>query len=226
MRTDAVHLGGLAAVATLLAGGAALAFERASADVLTAAPAEFADWAARYETELLSQSLFFLLSTGFLVLVWSGLRTLARGTPGAVAFGAGLVYVGMSLSGQAIQVATARAAADGIAPDVVATLADLMVVLLMVANLPLVAALGAIAVAGHRDEGVPLWLGRLSAAAALVHVLPLLGIVATEGVMSAEGMIGYLAYPVFVAWLVAVAVVLLRTPAPVDRASVPVPATP
>lgn len=226
MRTDAVHLGGLAAVAALVAGGAALAFERASADVLTASPAEFSGWAARYETELLSQSLFFVLSTGFVVLVWSGLRSLAGGAAGAVAFGAGLVYAGLSLSAQAIQVATARAAAGGIEPDVVATLGDLMVVLLLVANLPLVVALGAVAVAGHRHAGVPLWLGRLSAAAALVHLLPLLGIVATEGVMSAEGAIGYLAYPVFVAWLVAVAVVLLRAPAAVDRPKLPVGATP
>lgn len=230
MRTDAVHLGGLAAVAALVAGGAALAFERASSDVLTAAPEELADWAARYETELLTQSLFFVLSTGFVVLAWSGLRARVRGPAATLTFGAALVYAGMSLSAQAVQVAMARSAADGISAAVVAALAELMTVLLIVANLPLLIAIGAVAVAGgvagHRGGAVPAWFARLSAAVALVHVLPLLGIVATEGAMSAEGLLGYLAYPALVAWLVGLAVVLLRAPEPAPRTPEPLVRTP
>lgn len=234
MRTDAVHLGGLAAVAALVAGGAALAFERASSDVLTAAPEELADWAARYETELLTQSLFFVLSTGFVVLAWSGLRARVRGPAATLMFGAALVYAGMSLSAQAVQVAMARSAADGISADVVAALAELMTVLLLVANLPLLIAVGAVAVAGgvpgdvagHRGSAVPVWFARLSAAVALVHVLPLLGIVATQGVMSTEGVVGYLAYPALVGWLVGLAVVLLRAPEPAPRTQEPLVRTP
>ena len=226
MRTDAVRAGGLFGLAALVVSGAAVAFERASADVMSAAPAEYTTWVVTNHSALLTQSLLFVTSSGLLLLLFGGVRALLDDAPALarMAFAAGAVWVALSLSGQALQVAMVRAALDGVAPGVVATLGDLMTVLLLVANLPLVILLAAVALTGLRETGpderrVPAWLGWVSAAAALLHLVPLLSLPFTDGPMSPDGVVGYLPYPAFVVWLVAVSVVMVRAPAR-DRARV------
>ena len=220
MRTDAVRVGGLFGFAALVVSGAAVAFERSSADVLTAGPAEYTDWANVNHSALLTQSLLFVTSSGLLLLLFSGVAALLGSAPALArtALTAGAVWVGMSLAAQALQVTMARAALDGVPPGVVSTLGDLMTVLLLVANLPLLILLVAVAVAGLwapelQELLVPAWLGWVSAAAALFHLVPLLSIRVTAGPMSPDGVVGYLPYPTFVVWLVAVSVVMVRAPA-------------
>ena len=215
MRADAVRVGGLFGFAALLVSGAAVAFERASADVMTAGPVEYTHWVTTYHSELLTQSLLFVVSSGLLLLLFGGLRALLAGAPGpaTTVLAAGAVWVAMSLTAQSIQVAMTRAALEGASRGIVATLGDLMTVMLLVANLPLVIALAATAVAGLKAHVVPAWLGWVSAVAAAFHLLPVLGLPVSDGVMSPEGILGYLPYPAFVVWLVAVAVVMVRSPA-------------
>lgn len=241
MRTDAVRVGGLFGFAALVVSGAAVAFERASADVMTAAPAEYTTWVVTNHAALLTQSLLFVTSSGLLLLLFGGVRALLDDAPALArtVLAAGAVWVAMSLTAQTIQVAMARAARDGVAPGVVATLGDLMTVLLLVANLPLAIVLAAVALAGLREPAlrepglpepglpepglnarrVPTWLGWVSAAAALLHLVPLLSIAVADGPMSPDGLVGFLPYPAFVVWLVAVSVVMVRAPAR-DRARV------
>ena len=64
MRADAVRVGGLFGFAALLVSGAAVAFERASTDVMTAGPVEYSHWVTTYHAELLTQSLFFGSAAG------------------------------------------------------------------------------------------------------------------------------------------------------------------
>lgn len=236
MRTDAVRGGGLFGFAALVVSGAAVAFERASADVMTAAPAEYTTWVVTNHAALLTQSLLFVTSSGLLLLLFGGVRALLDDAPtlARTVLAAGAVWVAMSLTAQTIQVALVRAASDGVEPGVVSTLGDLMTVLLLVANLPLVIVLAAVALAGLREPGrhepglpqpglnersVPTWLGWVSAAAALLHLVPLLSIAVADGPMSPDGLVGFLPYPAFVVWLVAVSVVMVRAPAR-DRARV------
>lgn len=220
MRTDAVRVGGLFGFAALVVSGAAVVFERSSADVMTAAPVEYTTWVVTNHAALLTQSLLFVTSSGLLLLLFGGVRALLDDSPALArtVLAAGAVWVAMSLTAQTIQVAMARAASDGVAPGVVATLGDLMTVLLLVANLPLVIVLAAVALAGLREPGpnerrVPTWLGWVSAVAALLHLVPLVSIAVADGPMSPDGLVGYLPYPAFVVWLVAVSVVMVRAPA-------------
>ena len=215
MRTDAVHVGGLCGFAALGVSAAAVVFERASTAVITADPAEYTGWVTTYHSELLTQSLLFVASSGLLLVLFGGVRALVQVSPGLsqAVLAAGAVWVGMSLSAQAVQVTMARAAFVGAAPDVVAVLGGLMTVLLLVANLPLVIVLVAVALAGLREHLLPTWLGWVSAVAALLHLVPLLGLPVTDGPMSPGGIVGYLPYPAFVVWLAAVSLVMLRTPA-------------
>ncbi len=220
MRTDAVRVGGLFGFAALVVSGAAVAFERASTDVMSAGSAEYTTWVVTNHSALLTQSLLFVTSSGLLLLLFGGVRALLDEVPALArtTLAAGAVWVAMSLTAQSIQVAMTRAALEGVSPGIVATLGDLMTLLLLVANLPLVIVLAAVALAGlHeprlREHVVPAWLGWVSAVAALLHVVPLLSIPVTDGPMSSDGLVGYLPYPVFVVWLVAVAVVMVRSPA-------------
>jgi len=212
------RLAAFSAFAALALGAAGMVFERAGPSVLAAEPEEFAAWARAHHRALLAQSGFLSAGTIPSLLFFTGLRSALRlrnrsAVRGGVdlplvVLGAGAAWVMLQLLAQAAQVALATAAAQGATAGVVAARGDLMVAILAAGNAAMATALAATAVAAFRDRTLPRWLAWFSAAAAGIHLLPLVGGSADR--RSADGVVDYLPYPVFVAWLVSVAVHLLR----------------
>lgn len=223
MRIRPARLTAYSAFAALALGAAGTLFERADPSVLSAEPPEFASWAREHSGALLAQSALFGLSSAPLLVFFAGLRAVLRQNVSGrdasrvdlslVVLGAGALWVSLQLLGQAIQVSMASAAAHGEADALVASLGDLMRVPLRWANLALGAALGATAVVALRDHALPRWLGRLSTLAGAVQVVSAAGS-PVDGRSRSKDVLAYLPYPVFVAWMVSVAVRLLRDARP------------
>lgn len=213
------------AFAALALGALGTLFERAGPSVLSAGPEEFRAWARTHHDALLAQSAVFGLSTAPLLLFFAGLRVVLQQQGSQVqadrvdlsllVLAGGALWVLAQLVGQAVQVSMATAAGHGEQASVVASLGDRSRAVISWGNLPLATALGACAVTGFRDKALPTWLATLSAVTGAVHVLPSVATRITKGGLSADGVLAYLPYPVFVAWIVGVAVTSLRkVPAP------------
>lgn len=220
MRTRPERLTAFSAFAALALGAAGTLFERAGPSVLSAGPVEFGAWARTHHDALVAQSVIFTLSTAPLLVFFTGLQTVLHQESGRAASGhvdpalivlaGGALWVTAQLMGQAVQVAMATAAAHGEQAAFVTSLGDLMRTVLAWGNLPLAAALGACAVVGYRDEGLPRWLAALSGVTGVAHVLPLVVGRSRKGLLSHDGVLAYLPYPLFVGWMGSVAVILLR----------------
>ena len=200
-------------VATALALSACgVAFERAGPSVLGAPPEELARWVRAHRAALCAQSGFFIASTVPLLTFFAALqeRLDAGRSPrppcrlrGRAVLDAGTLWLACNAGAQLVQVRMALSAHDP-AP-VVAHRSDLMRRTLAVGNLPLVAALATTAVEGRRTAALAPSVTALSAATALLHLVPLAGFAGRRGRSVADGPGAYLPYPAFVAWLVAVA---------------------
>jgi hypothetical protein len=220
MRISQERLTAFSAFAALALGAAGMVFERAGTSVLSAGPEEFASWARAHDRELVAQSLFLSLGTAPLLVFFLGLhayleghrlrRGLSRVDLTLVVLAGGASWVVLNLLGQALQVSMARAAGGGAATEVVVSRGDRMLDVLTWGNLALGAALGATAFIALRSRALPGWLGWLSALGAVAHVAPVAGRGVEEGPLSRDGVLAYLPYPVFVGWMVSVAVTLLR----------------
>lgn len=223
MRPRQDRLAAFSAFAALALGAAGMVFERAGPSVLAAEPEEFADWARSHHRALLAQSGFLSASTVPMLVFFAGLRATLRLRGGRadhgpvdlslVVLGAGAAWVVLQVVAQATQVSMATAAARGATAGIVTSRGDLMVAILSVGNTTMATALVATAAVAFRDRALPRWLAWFSAAAGVVHVLPLVG-GRGAGRRSADGAFDYLPYPVFVVWLVSIAVHLMRRPVP------------
>jgi len=212
MRPRQDRLAAFSAFAALALGAAGMVFERAGPTVLAAEPEEFAGWARAHHRALLGQSSFLSASTVPMLVFFVGLRAELRLRGGRaddgpvdlslVVLGAGAAWVVLQVFAQATQVSMATAAARGATAGTITARADLMVAILAVGNTT--------AAVASRDRALPGWLAWFSAAAGVVHVLPLVGGRGGAGRRSADGAFDYLPYPVFVAWLVSIAVHLMR----------------
>lgn len=220
MRPRQDRLAAFSAFAALALGAAGMVFERAGPSVLAAEPEEFADWARAHHRALLAQSGFLSASTVPMLVFFTGLRAALRLRAGRVdhgtvdlslvVLGAGAAWVVLQVLAQATQVSMATAAARGATAGIVTARGDLMVAVLSVGNTTMATALAATAAVAFRDRVLPRSLAWFSAAAGVVHVLPLLGGRSRAGRRSADSTFDYLPYPVFVAWLVSIAVHLMR----------------
>jgi len=209
----------------LAAAAAAVAFERGAGLSASAPVGEVADFFAHNRGALLTQSLLFVISTGFFVLFVAGLRSFlirAEGGTGplsAAAFGAGIAWAVISMVAQAIQVALAMASVQELPPALVGTMSDLMFALLTIGDLPIAVMLIATAVVSLQAKAFPVWLGWLSATAAAAHLVVALGIVVDSGPLAPGGGFTYAAYLLMVAWLMSTTIVMIR------RIGKPTPAT-
>jgi hypothetical protein len=162
---------------------------------------------------LLAQSLLFVISTGILMWFLGSLRSfLARaegrtGMLSEVAFGAGMVYVAISLAAQAFQIGLAMAAESAIVQP---ALLGTAWALFSIASVPLAVTLCATAVVSFRARAFPAWLGWLSLATAAAYLMLLCGIVVETGPLSPTGWITYAPYPLFGVWLASTTVVMVR----------------
>jgi hypothetical protein len=224
MRTRPERLTAYSAFAALALGASGTLFERAGPSVLSAGPAEFLSWARAHHDALVAQSVIFGLSTAPLLLFFAGLRAALQqedvpADSGRVdltllVLGGGAAWVMAQLLGQAVQVAMASAAVHGEHASFVASLGALMRTVLAWGNAPLALALAGCAVTSFRRKALPGWVAALSGVAGLVHLLPLGTARVRKGPLSQDGALAYLPYPVFVGWMLSVAVSLLRKAPP------------
>lgn len=203
--------GAASGFAVILIGAAATVFERgpvSADDPAASVAAYFADNA----DALRAQSLLFVLGTGALLWFLGSLRGFLSEAEGgsarlsAVAFGAGVAWVALSLVAQAFQIGVAGTPGGEVPPALITT----MDASFIVAGLPLAVMLVACAVVSLRTKVFPAWLAWLSMAAAAAQVASLLGIVVQSGPLALDGWFTlYAPYPLLVVWLAVTSAVMV-----------------
>jgi hypothetical protein len=198
----------------VLFGVAGAAFERGGPP-LNAPVDQTIAFFSTYRSELLSQSLMFVLSAGAYLWFFGVLRTFllqAEGGPGmlsTIAFGAGIVSAVIQMVFQGFQVALAVASNHPVEPTLAALFSNAILALSVIAYVPLAVMLAAVAVVSLRDHAFPAWLGWLSAFAAMAHVLMSIGLVLEGGPLVPGGTLTYGLYAVSLLWLVATTTVMV-----------------
>ena len=198
----------------VLFGVAGAAFERGGPP-LNAPVDQTIAFFSTYRSELLSQSLMFVLSAGAYLWFFGVLRTFllqAEGGPGmlsTIAFGAGIVSAVIQMVFQGFQVALAVASNHPVEPTLAALFSNAILALSVIAYVPLAVMLTAVAVVSLRDHAFPAWLGWLSAFAAMAHVLMSIGLVLEGGPLVPGGTLTYGLYAVSLLWLVATTTVMV-----------------
>jgi hypothetical protein len=185
MSTDSGRWAAASGYVVVLFGIAGAAFERGGPP-LNAPIDQTMAFFSTYRNELLSQSLMFVLSAGAYLWFFGVLRTFllqAEGGPGmlsTIAFGAGIVNAGIQMVFQGLQVALAVASHHPVEPTVAALFSDAMFALSVIAYVPLAVMLAAVAMVSLRDHAFPVWLGTLSAFAAVAHALMSIGLIVED----------------------------------------------
>jgi hypothetical protein len=199
----------------LALGVAAATFER-GAPMAGARAEEVAAYFAQYRTELLVQSLLMVLSAGALLWFLGSLRSvLARAEGGtgrlsAVAFGAGLVGVGLQAAIQAPQSALAMASDGSLDPQLAAMMSNLGYVLSAIAYVPLAVMLVAVALVTRRARALPVWIGWLSALTAGTYLVLTAGIALDSGPLALGASGTFVPYTLTVIWLAATTTAVIR----------------
>jgi hypothetical protein len=206
---------------------AAVSFERGSPPV-TAPAEDVVAYFAAHRAGLLAQSLLFVLSAGANLWFLSSLRSLllrAEGGTGrvsTVAFGAGIVGVGLSAAMQAPQVALALASGEAVDPALAGMFSALMYALSTIAFVPTAMLLAAVAAVSFRSGAFPAWLAWLSALGAVAHLVASLGLVAEGGPLTPGGWVTYVVYALLALWLLGTTVVMVaRAGRPVHQSGPP-----
>ena len=198
----------------ILFGVAGAAFERGGPP-LNAPVEQTVTFFSKYRSELLAQSLMFVLSAGAYLWFFGVLRTFlleAEDGPGmlsTIAFGAGIVTAGIQMVFQGLQVALAVASKDPVEPTIAALFGNATLALSVIAYVPMAVMLAAVAVVSLRDRAFPAWLGWLSSFAAMAHVLMSLGLVVESGPLVPGGTLTYGLYAVSLLWLMATTTVMV-----------------
>ena len=197
----------------LALGLAAASFER-GAPPANAPVEQSLAYFIRYRTELLAQSLLFVLSAGVLLWFIGCLRSFLQkaeqgsGRLSSVAFGAGILWAGLQFVLQGAQVALAMGANSDLPATLAGMMGDLTYALSVIAYVPMGIMLLAVAVVTWRFKAFPAWLGWLSAAGAAVNLLMSAGIVA-GGLLVPGGALTYVLYLLQAVWQVAVPTVMI-----------------
>jgi hypothetical protein len=195
-------------------GVAGAAFER-GAPPANAPIEQTLAFVATYRSELRVQSLLFVLSAGAYLWFFGSLRSfLLRGEDqdarlSTVAFGAGIIWAGLQMAFQSVQVALAMASDGGVQPALAALISDLTYALSVIAYVPMAVMLTAVALVSLRSRALPAWLGWLSAVAAATNLCMSLGLVVDSGPLVPGGGLTYVLYLLTAVWLVAVTSVMV-----------------
>jgi hypothetical protein len=208
-------------------GIAAAAFER-GAPPANAPVEETLAFFAEYRAELLAQSLLFVLSAGVYLWFFGSLRSFllrAEGETGrlsTVAFGAGVIWAGIQMVFQGVQVALAMGAGGDLEPSLAGMMGDLTYALSVIAYVPMAVMLAAVAAVSLRTRAFPAWLGWLSAVAAATNLCMSLGIVVDSGPLVPGGALTYVLYLLTAVWLVAATTVMfVRLGKPASAMAIP-----
>ncbi|MHB1876546.1 MAG: hypothetical protein ACYCPF_17020 [Streptosporangiaceae bacterium] len=203
--------GAASGFAAAIFGAAATMFERGPL-LASDTPAAVLGHLTSNQSPMLMQSMLFLVGGALYLWYLGSLRaflTRAEGGTGrlaAIAFGAGVVWVGINMVAQAFQaglVANPRAGAP-------AALIGTMNAIFTIAALPLAIMMAAVAVVSLRHRAFPAWLGWIAAATAVSQFLLWLGTAASAGPLAPNGWLSYALYPVFVIWLIPATIIMIR----------------
>lgn len=213
-KTNWERWGAASGYLVLVLGIAAAAFERGAPPANAPAEESLAFFTA-YRSELRMQSLLFVLSAGVYLWWFGSLHSFLVRAEGetarlsTIAFGAGVLWVGLQLVLQSVQVALAMGVGDDMTSALVGMLGDLAYVLSVIAYVPMAVMLAAIATVSLRAGVFPAWLGWLSALAAAANLVMSLGIAVDSGPLVPGGALTYLLYALMPIWLVAVTTVMV-----------------
>ena len=170
----------------------------------------------KYRTELLAQSLLFVLSAGVLLWFIGSLRSFlssapSRGAAGCPAWPSAPASSGpgCSWSCRAARSALAMGANAELPAALAGMMGDLTYALSVIAYVPMGIMLAAVAVASWRFKAFPAWLAWLSAVGAAANLLMSAGIVAHGGPLVPGGVLTYALYLLQAVWQVAVPTVML-----------------
>jgi len=193
-------------------GIAGAAFERGSPPA-DAPVEEMLAFVSTYRIELLAQSLMFVLSAGAYLWFFGALRSAMMraeggdGTIGTIAFGAGIVSVGLQMMLQVMQVGLA--AGRPLDAAVAGLLGRVLWALSVIAYVPLAVVFAAVALVSFRDRAFPRWMAWFSAIASLAHLVMTFGLIADRGPLVPGGILTYVLYGIVLAWLIAVTTLLV-----------------
>lgn len=171
-----------------------------------------------YRSELLAQSLLFVLSAGLYLWFFESLRTyLLRAEGGSgrfahVAFSAGIVWAGIQMVMQSVQAALAMRSGNGMEPALAGMTSDMSYALSVIAYVPMAIMLAAVALSSLRARAFPAWLGWFSAGTGVVHLAMAFGLVADGGILVPGGALTYVLYALITIWLAAVTTVMVLRP--------------
>jgi hypothetical protein len=161
------------------------------------------------------QSLLFVLSASVYLWFFGSLRSYLwqvegeSGRLSTVAFGAGVIWTGLQMVFQGIQVALAMASSGPVEPALAGMMSDLTYALSVIAYVPMAVMLAAVAVLSLRSRAFPAWFGWLSAIAAAVNLSMSLGIAVDSGPLVPGGLLTYVLYLLTAVWLVVVTTVMV-----------------
>lgn len=213
MRPNVLERWGAASgLLSIALGVAAAAFERPWPDD----PAALSAFIADHRSAILAQSLLFVLSAAAYLWFLGSLRSfLLGGESGSgrltgVAFGAGLVWAGMNIAGQAPQIVLTLPAERGMAPGLARAVEDLGFVMLGLANLPMAVLLAAVAVVTLRTGVLPRWLGWLAVVAGAAAFTLTFGVAQASGPLAPSGWLTYALYPATLIWLLPAPFVMIH----------------
>jgi hypothetical protein len=213
-KTNWERWGAASGYLVLALGIAAAAFER-GAPLANAAAEESLAFFTAYRSELRTQSLLFVLSAGAYLWWFGSLRSFllrAEGETGrlaSVAFGAGVIWAGLQMVLQSVQVALAMGVGGDVAPALAGMLGDLTYALSVIAYVPMAVTLAAVGLVTLRTAVFPAWLGWLSILVAAANLVMSLGIVVDSGPLVPGGALTYVLYALMPIWLVAVTTVMV-----------------
>ncbi|MDP1828988.1 MAG: hypothetical protein Q8L48_37345 [Archangium sp.] len=201
-----------AALLAIAFGMGGLALERpwpAGGDAFTA-------FLAQNRGAIVGQSLFFMVGSAINLWFLGSLRSyLARAEGGGaplthVAFGSGVLWVGLNIVGQAPQIVLTLPTQAALDPALARVLADLCFVMLNTANLPLAVMFGAIAVVALKARAFPVWLGVLAAVAGVAALALTFAVAQASGPLAPQGWLTLALYPSSVIWLLPAPIVMMR----------------
>jgi hypothetical protein len=203
--------GAATGIASIVCSAAAVMFEHGTVRA-TDAPSRIAAYYVDNQQALRIQALLFIIGSGFSLWFFPTLtHHLARAEGGrariaVTALVCAITSVALTLIALTYQLGLAAAGPASGQPAVV----GVMNAVFVVAGLPLAVMLTATALLTVRAQAFPAWLGWLAALAAITQMIPVLGVVADTGPLASGGWISaYLPYPLYAAWVLCAAVLLI-----------------
>ena len=211
--------GAASGLVALAVAGVAVGFER-STPKPNQTPTEVVAFYTDHRSALLAQSLLFVLSAGIFLCFLAALRSYLARAEGhtdqlaSITYAAGMAWIVLNLAVQAPQIALARAAGRGLRPEVAVVVNDIGLALATITDIPVAVLVLTIAVLSLRANVFPAWVGWLSVLTAAVHLVAWCGILADAGPFAPGGWLTFLAYPVFVLWLLAIITTMITSTRP------------